>query len=132
MFLDTPLYRCEALEPDLGCTVPAAAVVSAASELSISQMVEVVGADRVETVLVSHDCSDGFGPAYWCRPAAYLDPDVRACISGLARLPIEDLEPGLERLRQDLDSGAWQTRHRDLLNLNAIDAGLRLIVRDGP
>lgn len=63
MFLDTPLYRCEALEPDLGCTVPAAAVVSAASELSISQMVEVVGADRVETVLVSHDCSDGFGPA---------------------------------------------------------------------
>ncbi|GAA2934990.1 hypothetical protein GCM10011428_60650 [Streptomyces violaceus] len=21
VFLDTPLYRCEALEPDLGCTV---------------------------------------------------------------------------------------------------------------
>lgn len=57
---------------------------------------------------------------------------MRACISGLARLPIEDLEPGLERLRQDLDSGAWQTRHRDLLNLDAIDAGLRLIVREGP
>lgn len=112
--------------------VPAAAVASAASELSISQVVEVVGADRVETVLVPHDCSDGFGPAYWRRPAAYLNPDVRACISGLARLPIEDLEPGLERLRQDLDSGAWQTRHRDLLNLDAIDAGLRLIVREGP
>ena len=112
--------------------VPAAAVVSAASELSIPQVVEVVGADRVETVLVPHDCSDGFGPAYWRRPAAYLNPDVRACISGLARLPIEDLEPGLERLRQDLDSGAWQTRHQDLLTLNAIDAGLRLIVREGP
>ena len=111
---------------------PAAAVVSAASELSIPQVVEAVGADRVETVLVPHDCSDGFGPAYWRRPAAYLNPDVRAGISGLARLPIEDLEPGLERLRQDLDSGAWQTRHRDLLNLDAIDAGLRLIVREGP
>jgi hypothetical protein len=99
--------------------------------LSIPQVVEAVGADRVETVLVPHDCSDGFGPAYWRRPAAYLNPDVRTCISGLARLPIEDLEPGLERLRQDLDSGAWQTRHRDLLSLDAIDAGLRLIVREG-
>jgi SAM-dependent methyltransferase len=111
---------------------PAAAVVSTASELSIPQVVEVVGADRVETVVVPHDCSDGFGPAYWRRPAAYLNPDVRACISGLARLPINDLEPGLERLREDLDCGAWQTRHRDLLNLDAIDAGLRLIVREGP
>jgi SAM-dependent methyltransferase len=111
--------------------VPAAAVASAASELSIQQVVDVVGADRVETVLVPHDCSDGFGPAYWRRPAAYLDPDMRACISGLARLPRQDLDPGLERLRQDLDSGAWQTRHRDLRNLDAIDAGLRLIVREG-
>ena len=108
---------------------PAAASVSAASELPIGQVAEIVGADRVETVLVHHDCSDGFGPAYWRRPAAYLDPQVRACISGLARLPAEDLAPGLERLRQDLDTGAWQDRHRDLLSLNAIDAGLRLIVR---
>ena len=110
---------------------PAAARVSATSELPIEQVAEVIGADRVETVLVPHDCSDGFGPAYWCRPTAYLNRDVRACISGLARLPPGDLEPGLELLRQDLDTGAWQTRHRDLLNLNAIDAGLRLIVRDG-
>jgi SAM-dependent methyltransferase len=111
---------------------PAAARTSAASELPIAHVAEVIGADRVETVLVPHDCSDGFGPAYWRRPAAYLDPDVRGCISGLARLPIEDLEPGLERLRRDLNSGAWQTRHRDLLTLDAIDAGLRLIVREGP
>jgi SAM-dependent methyltransferase len=111
---------------------PAAASVSAASELPIEQVAEVIGADRVETVLVPHDCSDGFGPAYWRRPAAYLDPDVRSCISGLARLPAKDLEPGLKRLHQDLETGAWQTRHQDLLNLDAIDAGLRLIVREGP
>ena len=63
---------------------PAAASTSAASELPIEQVAEIIGADRVETVLVPHDCSDGFGPAYWRRPAAYLDPDVRSCISGLA------------------------------------------------
>jgi SAM-dependent methyltransferase len=111
---------------------PAAANISAPSELPIAQVADVIGADRVETVLVPHDCSDGFGPAYWRRPAAYLDPDVRSCISGLARLPAKGLEPGLKHLRHDLDTGAWQTRHRDLLSLNAIDAGLRLIVREGP
>jgi SAM-dependent methyltransferase len=110
---------------------PVAAVTAAASELPINQVADIIGADRVETVLVPHDCSDGFGPAYWRRPAAYLDPDVRRCISGLARLPMEDLDPGLEHLRQDLDTGAWQTRHHDLLNRDAIDAGLRLVVRDG-
>jgi SAM-dependent methyltransferase len=111
---------------------PAAASTSAASELPVEQVAEVIGADRVETVLVPKDCSDGFGPAYWRRPAAYLDPAVRSCISGLARLSAEELKPGLRRLRQDLDTGAWQARHRDLLDLNAIDAGLRLIVREGP
>ena len=109
---------------------PAAASVSAASELSIEQVAEIIAADRVETILVPHDCSDGFGPAYWRRPGAYLEPDVRSCISGLARLPAKDLKPGLERLRHDLDAGTWQTRHHDLLNLDAIDAGLRLIVRE--
>jgi SAM-dependent methyltransferase len=108
---------------------PAAASTAAASELPIDQVAEIMGADRVETVLVPHDCSDGFGPAYWRRPAAYLDPDVRSCISGLARLPANDLEPGLDRLRRDLDTGAWQARHRDLLHLDAIDAGFRLIVQ---
>lgn len=110
---------------------PAAASVSADSELPIEQVAQVIGADRVETVLVPHDCTDGFGPAYWRRPDAYLDPDVRSCISGLARLRWEDLEPGINRLRHDLDTGAWQSRHRDLLNLNSIDAGLRLVVREG-
>lgn len=110
---------------------PAAATTSANSELPIEQVAEVIGANRIETVLVPHDCSDGFGPAYWRRPAAYLAPAVRACISGLARLPAKDLAPGLERLRHDLGTGAWRTRHRDLLTLNAIDAGLRLIVCDG-
>jgi SAM-dependent methyltransferase len=111
---------------------PAAAVASAASELPIEQVADIIGADRVETVLVPHDCSDGFGPAYWRRPAAYLDPDVRRCISGLARLAEDDLNPGLERLHRDLDSGAWRTRHHDLLDRDAIDAGLRLVVRDAP
>lgn len=109
--------------------IPAAGSTSAASELPIAQVAEIIGADRVESVLVPHDCSDGFGPAYWRRPAAYLDPDVRRCISGLARLASADINSGVQRLRQDLDSGAWQARHHDLLDRDTIDAGLRLVVR---
>lgn len=111
---------------------PGAVRLSAPSELPIERVVEVIGAERVETVLVPHDCMDGFGPAYWRRPAAYLAPEVRSCISGLARLTANDIQSGVERLRQDLDTGAWHTRHRDILHLDAIDAGLRLIVHERP
>lgn len=111
---------------------PAAGSASAASELPVEQVADIIGADRIETLLVPHDCTDGFGPAYWRRPGAYLDPDVRACISGLARLSDTDLAHGAQRLRADLETGVWQTRHRHLLDVEAIDAGLRLIVRDGP
>lgn len=111
---------------------PSAGTASARSELAVQQVVETIGADLVEAIPVPHDCSDGFGPAYWRRPAAYLDPDVRSCISGLARLSDTDFEQGVQRLRADLETGAWQIRHHDLLGVDAIDAGLRLIVRDGP
>ena len=109
---------------------PAAATASVRSELPIEQVADIIGADQIETVLVPHDCSDGFGPAYWRRPASYLDPDVRRCISGLARLPNKHLNPGLEHLRRDLGNGAWLNRHHDLLDCDAIDAGLRLVVRN--
>jgi SAM-dependent methyltransferase len=110
---------------------PAAATVSAASELSVDQVADAIDADRVEAIAVPHDCLDGFGPAYWRRPEAYLDADVRGCISGLARLSEDQINDGVVRLRDDLESGAWQARHHDLLRLEEIDAGLRLVVREG-
>ncbi len=36
---------------------------------------------RISDVPIPHDCSDGFLAAYWRRPAAYLDPRIRAAIS---------------------------------------------------
>ena len=40
-----------------------------------------LGAQRIEPVPIPHDCRDGFMHAYWRRPHAYLDPEVRAGIS---------------------------------------------------
>jgi SAM-dependent methyltransferase len=81
---------------------------------------------EVEAVPVPWDCRDGFFSAFWRRPEAYLDPAVRAGISTMARRE-DQLAEGLARLRADLESGAWERRHGDLLELEELDLGYRLL-----
>ena len=47
-------------------------------------------------------------------------------ISNLARLG-DQLDEGVERLRADLASGAWQRRHLALAGLDEIDLGYRIV-----
>ena len=72
--------------------------------------------------------STGFLGAYWRRPEAYLDPGVRAAISGFTKLA--DVEPGLARLRADLADGTWEQRHGHVRRRDAVDLGYRLIVAE--
>jgi SAM-dependent methyltransferase len=95
---------------------------------SLADQAGAVRATAVTTVPVPHDCQDGFYGAWWRRPEAYLDPEVRAGISVLAARTPEELAPGLERLRKELESGAWAERHADLLERDALDLGYRLLV----
>jgi hypothetical protein len=83
---------------------------------------------RVEVVPVAWDCQDGFMSAFWRRPEAYLDRDVRAGISTFAKRSDAELADGLARLRADIDSGAWARRHADLLERDELDVGYRLLV----
>ena len=87
-----------------------------------------VRATRVTPIPIPHDCRDGFYGAHWRRPHAYLDPEVRAGISTMAKRRPEDLAPGLARLEEDLRSGAWEARHADLLEREEHDLGYRLLV----
>ena len=85
------------------------------------------GPAEIVPVAVPHDCTDGFLGAYWRRPEAYLDPVVRAGISIFA--PLGDaVAPAMERLRADVESGAWAERHADLLARGDLDIGYRLVV----
>jgi SAM-dependent methyltransferase len=88
-----------------------------------------LGSVEITPVLVPHDCSDGFLYAYWRRPAAYLDPRIRSGSSSFWAIG-NSAEPGLQKLRRDLETGAWERRYADLLNLDAYDAGYRLVVAD--
>jgi hypothetical protein len=81
-------------------------------------------------VAIPADCTDGFTPAYWRRPEAYLDPSVRASQSSFAILGDEVLERGLAALKRDLGDGTWRRRNRDLLERSDYDAGLRLVVAE--
>jgi SAM-dependent methyltransferase len=83
---------------------------------------------QVRTLRVPADCTDGFGGAYWRRPDAYLDPNVRAAISGIALLDPDLVDSAMARLRDDLASGRWQDRNADLASLDSLDLGYRLVV----
>lgn len=91
-----------------------------------SELERTLGTVEVRPVPVPGDCTDGFLCAYWRRPAAYLDPKVRAGISCFARLGSP--EAGLDRLRSDLESGVWENRYGHLLAEETLDLGYRLVV----
>lgn len=98
-------------------------------DLPASQHVlDALGSGSVEVVPVPHDCTDGFCHAYWRRPHAYLDPAVRAGISGIARLDQTKVDAAMTQLEQDLSDGTWMRQHEDLMTETEIDAGYRLVV----
>lgn len=81
----------------------------------------------VRDLLVPWDCVDGFLPAYWRRPEAYLDPVVQQSMSGLQLLEPTVLSRGLAKLRSDLQDGTWQRKNAPLLRAEMLDVGWRLI-----
>ncbi len=81
-------------------------------------------------VPIPHDCVDGFLGAFWRRPEAYLDPNVRRAISGFAQLPRQHVDDCVARLDADLRSGRWDQHYGHLRAQDELDLGYRLIVAD--
>lgn len=84
----------------------------------------IIGPVETEPVTIPHDCTDGLLCAFWRRPDAYLNANVRSGMSSFARI---DAEPGLVKLRDDLSSGRWAERNGHLLELDALDLGYRIV-----
>jgi SAM-dependent methyltransferase len=83
---------------------------------------------RAEPVLIPWDCADGFYEAYWRRPEAYLDEHVRRGTSIWARVGPDAEQRAVRSLRDDLASGRWAERNRDLAGLDAAELGVRLLI----
>jgi SAM-dependent methyltransferase len=92
-----------------------------------SKLAGAIGA-RMEPVLVPWDCVDGFFEAYWRRPEAYLDEHVRQGISVWRQVGQDVEQRAVRRLSDDLASGRWAERNSDLLDLDAAELGLRLLI----
>jgi DNA-binding transcriptional MerR regulator len=94
---------------------------------SLAELTHAIGG-RAEPVLIPWDCADGFFEAYWRRPEAYLDEHVRRAVSIWTRVGPEAEQRAVNSLRDDLASGRWAERNRDLTALEAAELGLRLLV----
>jgi SAM-dependent methyltransferase len=92
---------------------------------SVQELAAELGRVELQALPIPADCVDGFLGAYWRRPEAYLDPQVRAAISSFSRF---DFSAGLARLTRDLDNGEWLRRHSELLAQSELDVGYRLVV----
>jgi SAM-dependent methyltransferase len=86
------------------------------------------GGTQIETVPIGRDTPDWTLGSFWAHPERVLDPSARGATSGFARLPAEVTARIVGDVERDLRSGAWAARHGHLLELDAYDAGLRLIV----
>ncbi len=88
------------------------------------------GRTRAERIPTPGDCMDGFFEAFWRRPEALLDPQVRGAQSVWALL-----EPGVEqriveRLTDALKSGSWDAEHGYLREQDEIQGALRLVISE--
>lgn len=93
---------------------------------TIATIADALGKLVVRPLPIPADCADGFLGAFWRRPGAYLDPAVRAGMSSFSR--VANVESRIERLRNDLASGAWQQQHGALLRQDVLDIGYRLVI----
>jgi SAM-dependent methyltransferase len=94
---------------------------------AVTDLAHAIGA-RLDPVLIPWDCVDGFFEAYWRRPEAYLDEKVRRGVSVWSKVGPDAEERAVRGLRADLATGRWAERNRDLVELEAAELGLRLLI----
>jgi SAM-dependent methyltransferase len=99
----------------------------AAGKPTLHDRAEAIGAS-IDPVRIPWDCVDGFFHAYWRRPEAYLQEPVRTGTSVWARLGPDVEQRAVTTLADDLASGRWHKRNRDLLNISDADLGARLLL----
>jgi SAM-dependent methyltransferase len=98
-----------------------------ASRNSFEAVVDRLRAE-VTVLPLAREFRDGVIGAYWCRPHAYLDPEVRSHMSGFAQTDPSVVEAAMARLADDLENGNWARRNAELAELSSFDAGFRLLV----
>ena len=98
---------------------------------SLEWIAETVG-DRVRVIPITIPffCRDGFLEAFYGRPEAFLDPTIRRDQSAWALVTEQMVKAGVERLREDLESGGWDRRYGFYRSMPFFEGALRLVVSE--
>jgi SAM-dependent methyltransferase len=91
-------------------------------------LAEWLGGAEVQVVPVARDTPDQTLLSFWAHPERVLDANARAATSGFARQPPEVVARVVRDVERDLSCATWDERHGHLRQLDAYDAGLRLVV----
>ena len=94
----------------------------------IAALCEMLGPCRVERVPMALDCQDGFTEAYYGRPEAFLDPQVRAAQSVWRFVESATQDRIVALLRDELGSGVWDRKYGHLRSQERYVGALTLVV----
>ncbi|NUR24801.1 MAG: class I SAM-dependent methyltransferase [Catenulispora sp.] len=95
---------------------------------AIGTIAETLGGEvEVTPVPIPVDCSDGFNEAYYARPEMLLDPAARTACSAWSFVDDAVRAEYVERLRQDVESGAWDAKYGGLRQEPCFNGSLVLI-----
>ena len=96
---------------------------------ALERLADLLGGEvSVKPVPVARECPDGFGEAYYARPEALLEPDVRRAMSGFGLTDSVLVRQGVYRLAEDLQSGQWDQLFGHLRRRPWHSGAVRLVV----
>ncbi len=96
---------------------------------TIQSLLEMLGRKTtVEEIPVPLNCVDGFQEAFYGKPEAFLDNDVRKAMSAWGFISEEHQELMVKRLNSDLQSGEWDRKYGHLRTQPSFSGALRLII----
>jgi hypothetical protein len=81
----------------------------------------------VQKIPIPLDCIDGFQEAFYGRPEAFLDPEVRKAQSAWGFLSEAQQETTVRSLANDLRRGVWDRKFGHLRSQPTFTGALRLI-----
>lgn len=94
----------------------------------MSEIEAVTGAvAKVLALPLPHDLLDSFAAVGWARPELYLDSNIRNGISSFAKIDATELDRGMSRLREDLQTGTWDREYGYLRHQKQYDVGYRFV-----
>jgi hypothetical protein len=83
---------------------------------------------KIIPIPVPLDCKDGFQEAFYGRPEAFLNKQVRLSQSAWGFIPEDKQEKIIERLKIDLENGTWDNKYGHFRTQAFFTCALRLIV----